>query len=121
MSSCGRHGNVKETCGGGSKVQPAACASASEMPANQNATCAKAMPAADKDDRQSECAAGAVPGQIEDQGHRAGCRQFGQRHDICEPIECRKSKSLPRDDAKNEQAADRAEGSADHRVGYVAD
>ena len=44
LISCGLHGNIKETCGGGSKVQPAACASASEMPANQNATCAKAMP-----------------------------------------------------------------------------
>jgi hypothetical protein len=80
--------------------------------------------AADKDDRQPERAAGAVPGQIEDKGHRAGCRQFGQRHHIREPIECRKLKSLPRDDAnraENEQAADSAEKSADHRVGHVAD
>ncbi len=80
--------------------------------------------AADKDNWQSERATGAVPGQIEDEGHRAGCRQFGQRQHICEPVECRKLKSFPRDDAnraEKQQAADRAEKSADHGVRHVAD
>jgi len=65
-----------------------------------------------------------VPGQIQDQRHRAGRRQFGQRQEICEPIERRKLKALAGDDAnrtENDQAAGSAEKSADHRVRHIAD
>ena len=78
--------------------------------------------AADKNDRHSERTSGTVPGQIEDEGHGADRRQFGQRQDICELTERRKLKALAGDDAnrtENDQAAGRAEKSADHRVRHL--
>jgi hypothetical protein len=65
-----------------------------------------------------------VPGQIEDDGHGAGGRQFGQRLDILELAERCKLQALAGDDAdraEKDQAAGRAEKSADHRIGYIAD
>jgi len=65
-----------------------------------------------------------MPGQIEHQRHGAGRCQFGQRQKVCELIERRELEPVTGDDAnrtENDQAAGRAEKSADHRIRHIAD
>ena len=59
--------------------------------------------ASDQNDRQTKRGARAMPGQIQDQRHGAGRRQFGQCQDIDEPIERRQLKALAGDDADRTQ------------------
>ena len=93
------------------------------MPASQNTMCAAITPPIRMAGSPNE-RAGAVPGQIEDESHGAGGRQFGQRLEIFELIERCELQAMAGDDAdraEQDQAAGRAEKSADHRIGHIAD
>ena len=90
----GVHGSTMETFGGGRKVQPAACVSAVETPASQNAMCAATTPPIRMASSPNEVRV--VPGQIKHQRHGAGRRQFGQRQEIGEAVERRKLQNVAR-------------------------
>ncbi len=80
--------------------------------------------AADQDHGQAERRAGAVPGEVKHQRHRAGRREFVSRLHVLEMVEGRKLQLDSGDDpdrAEQDQAAGGAEEAADHGVGHVAD